>query len=45
MDAFFAGDWALEFQNYLGLLETSELSTDQKYVRILRCLLYTSRCV
>jgi ATP-dependent helicase/nuclease subunit A len=39
MDAFFAGDWVLEFQNYLGLLETSELPTDRKYAQALHAAL------
>lgn len=33
---FFAGDWAAEFQAYLGLLEMSELATDQRHASALR---------
>lgn len=39
LDAFFSGDWALEFRSYLGLLEMSELPTDQKYAQTLRAAL------
>ena len=36
MLAFFAGDWALEFQAYLGFLEMSELKGDQQAAAVLR---------
>ena len=36
---FFAGDWAPEFQAYLGLLEMSELKGDQQSAAILRAAL------
>ena len=36
---FFAGDWALEFQAYLGFLEMSELKGDQSVAATLRAAL------
>ena len=41
--AFFAGDWALEFQAYLGFLEMSELKGDQQAAAVLRAVLPGSR--